>query len=423
MIEELIASLAPRGPSARLVQSYLRQGDVATLLKRFSAAERALSTALRMSRALGEAALERTALRSIGLLRWHEGHHAHALQIAESALAIARDSGDDLAVAGDLANIGIILKSMGEHARALASLEEALAMPALRQEPSKLLYALHNLGNVHRALGDLDRALECLQRANEIARANLLPIPRSFHLTAIAHVYLQQGRVDLALQTYRDAVALSQRARHADGLAQSQRALGEVLFALGKDTEALPCLREAARLFAQLEDREAEGEMSGRIAVILERASWLAEAAHHNTLGIREWQAGRYAAALQHYEAGLRLVRAQGHRAHEGLMLNSIGVTLHRLSRHDEARAVLDESIALNREIGEGLLEAHALAVLGDVWRACGRPDLAASCFEQSLALRVTLVDLDGERAMRARLAETRAAAAGTAGIHQFRQD
>ena len=106
IVEELIALLAPRGASASLAQAYLRQGDLATLLKRFDAADRALSTALRLSRERGEAALERNALRSIGLLRWHEGRHAEALAIARSALAIARESGDDLTVAGDLANLG-----------------------------------------------------------------------------------------------------------------------------------------------------------------------------------------------------------------------------------------------------------------------------------------------------------------------------
>ena len=82
IVEELIALLAPRGASASLAQAYLRQGDVATLLKRFDAAERTLSTALRLSRELGEAALERNTLRSIGLLRWHQGRHADALTIA-----------------------------------------------------------------------------------------------------------------------------------------------------------------------------------------------------------------------------------------------------------------------------------------------------------------------------------------------------
>jgi tetratricopeptide (TPR) repeat protein len=472
IIEELIALLAPRGASANLAQAYLRQGDVATLLKRFDAAERTLSTALRLSRELGETALERYALRSIGLLRWHQGRHADALAIARSALAIARESSDDLMVAGDLVNIGIILKGMGDYRSALTSLEEALAIPALGRNPSKLLYALHSVGGVHRSLGDLDRALVCLHRCDEIALANLLPIPRSFHLTSIAHIYLEQGRIDEALTTYRRAVELSQRAHHADGHAQSLRALGDVLFGLGRNAEALPCVRHAARLFAQLEDREAGAEMVGRSAAILERLvspadaaeAWktvaslrhalgdargeldalegLARAARqcaaspedaipafqaalalattlgdkarevalHNTIGILEWQRERFSEALRHYEVALGLVREQGDRAHEGLLLNSLGVTLSRLHRHEEARTALEESVALNRERGERLLEAHALAALGDVWRTRGRTETAAACFEQSLALRCALGDRRGEGWMLLRLAETLAA-------------
>jgi tetratricopeptide (TPR) repeat protein/class 3 adenylate cyclase len=472
IVEELITLLAPRGASANLAQAYLRQGDVATLLKRFDAAERALSTALRLSRELGEASLEGNTLRSIGLLHWHQGRHADALPIARGALAIARASGDDVTVAADLVNIGMILKSMGDHRGALASLEEALAIPALARNPSKLLYTLHTLANVHRSLGDLDRALVCLHRCDEIALTNLLPLPQAFHLTSIAHIYLQQGRIDEALTTYRRAVELSQRARHADGQAQSMRALGDVLFGLGRDTEALPYVRQAAQLFAQLEDREAEAEMVARTAAILERLAFPAEAAEawqavaplrrelgdakgeldaleglarttrqraaspadaipafhaaltlattlrdrarevalHNTLGILEWERERYVDALRHYEAALRLVREQGDRIHEGLLLNSLGVTLTRLRRHDEARTALEESVALNREQGERLLEAHAHAALGDVWRASGRPETAEACFEQSLALRRLIGDRRGEGWMVLRVAETLAA-------------
>ncbi len=91
IIGRLIAHLAPAGPSARLAEAYLREGDLLTLLKRFNAADRALSTALRISRELDDAGLERNILRSIGLLRWHEGRNAEALALTESALAIDRE--------------------------------------------------------------------------------------------------------------------------------------------------------------------------------------------------------------------------------------------------------------------------------------------------------------------------------------------
>ena len=272
IIGELVALLAPRGASERLAQAYLRQGDLLTLLKRYNEADRALSTSLRLSRERHDAALERHVLRSIGLLRWHEGRYAEALAITDSALEIDRQREDELAVAGDLANRGFILKSMGEYELARASLEEAIAIPAQAAEPATLVYTLQGLANIYRALGDLERAMELLQRTEEISRRHRRPLLRSFHLMAIAHVHLQRGEIEQSLRTYEESVETSRRARHADGLVQSLRAHGEVLLGLGRYAEALPRLQEAARLFAQLGDRQGEVEMLACVAVLHERS-------------------------------------------------------------------------------------------------------------------------------------------------------
>jgi tetratricopeptide (TPR) repeat protein/class 3 adenylate cyclase/MoxR-like ATPase len=470
IVDELVSSLAPRGASERLAQAYARQGDLSTLLKRFDAADRSLSTALRLCRERGDVPMERNVLRSIGLLRWHEGRHSEALVIMESALAIDRQLGEELAVAGDLANLGVILRSMGEYPRAIAALEEAISMPALESDATMLVYGLQATANVYRELGDLDRVLTTLQRANEVSRVLLLPIQRSFNLMGLAHLYLQQNRIDESLQTYEEAIALSRRARHADGLVQSLRARGEVLFGICRYDEALPHFQEAATLFAQLDDRASEAEMWTRVATVLERGSDCAgaesawekvrvlrvktgdahgqldalegiarsvrkqgappeqaiarveaaltlactlgeerrEAALRNTLGILNWESGRYFQALRQYEQALVLLRKLGDKVHEGLALNSLAVTLTRLSRHEEARTALEESIRLNRETGEQLLEAHALAALGDVHVAGQRFAAATECFEQSLQLRKALGDTNGEQAMRKRLSQVR---------------
>ncbi|GFE87352.1 serine/threonine-protein kinase [Steroidobacter agaridevorans] len=468
IVDELIALLAPRGTSSRLAQAYQRQGDLLTLLRRFDAADRALGTALRVSREHGNSALERQALRSLGLLRWHEGRHEEALSMTERALEIDRERCDELAVAGDLANLSTILKGMGEHRRAIERIEEALAIPALAQAPANLSYSLQNLANIYRDAGDPQRALEVLQRANELTRLHLLPIQRSFHLMAIAHLYLQQGQIERSLQTYQESIELSRRARYADGLVQSLRAFGEVLEGLGRDEEALPRLKEAASLFAQLEDRAGEAEMWSRIATIAERCgdvtpalqAWqsmrelciklgdvdgelqalegiaravrsfsgntdqaieAAEAALaltvtlgaqsreltlRNTLGIMHWARSEYSRAQRHYEIALRLTRLLSDRIHEGLMLNSLGITLGRLNRHEEARTALEESVELNRATKQRLLESHALTALGDIHRMRRRSNLARACYEQSLALRRALNDATGEALLIQRLAQ-----------------
>ena len=125
-------------------------------------------------------------------------------------------------------------------------------------------------------MGDLDATLSCLRRADEIS-GQLLPIQRSFHLTSIAHIELQQGSIEAAIQTYQDAIGLSRRARHAQGLAHSLRTLGEVLFELGRHEEAVSYLGEAAELLGQLEDAAAEAEVSKYAAAARERAGWKSE--------------------------------------------------------------------------------------------------------------------------------------------------
>jgi tetratricopeptide (TPR) repeat protein len=450
LIGELVALLAPRGASERLAQAYLRQGDLLTLLKRFNEADRALSTSLRLSRERDDAALERHVLRSIGLLRWHEGRYAEALAINDSALEIDRARRDELAVAGDLANRGQILKSMGEFELARASLEEAIAIPAQAAEPATLTYNLHVLANIYRAQGDLDSALAHLKRADEISRRHLRPIVRAFHVLAIAHVHLQRGEIEQSLRAYEESVETSRRSRHADGLVQSLRAHGEVLLGLSRHEEALPSLQEAARLFAHLGNHAGEVEMLSSVAAIQERitspeeAAWTweevrrlcvqlanargelracegivrtkrrsgapresmiahldaalalalrlddkqREAPLRNTYGILEWESGAYTRALGHYERLLWLARQLADRHCEGLALNSLGVTLSRLSRHDEARTVLEESVALNESSGARLLQAHALSALAGVHQAGGRLEAAAACSERSSELR-----------------------------------
>jgi len=468
IIDSLIARLAREGSSVRLAEVYLRQGDLSTLLKRFDAADRALATALRIGQERGDNTLLRSALRSFGLLRWHEGRHAEALEITQRALDVDRECEDDVAVAVDLTNLGSILKAMGDYTAARTRLEEALAMPVLHNDPKKLVYARHNLANVYRATGDLDGALECLIENDEITRLHLLPIQRSFHLTSIAHIQLQLGQIEAALETYRAAVDLSRRARHADGLVQSLRMLGNAFLGLTRYEEALPCLQEAAQLFAQLEDRVSEAEMRTGVAQILERRSpreaaeaWTAvlalqrergdsrseleareglaralrgagsaddavaafesalalastigararEASIRNVLGILEWERGRYAEALRHYESALALIRPGGKPAQEAVILNSLGVSLAKLGRPDEARTVLEESLALSRANGEPELEAHALAALGQV--SLNADDLhgAAGFFEQSRVVRHAIGDRRGEGWMHLRLGNIR---------------
>ncbi|QJR37838.1 serine/threonine-protein kinase PknK [Gemmatimonas groenlandica] len=456
IVDGLIALLAPFGASARLAQAYLRQGDVFTLLKRFETAERALKTALHLSRELGDSQGERNALRSIAFLRSHEGRHDDALEMIEEVMALGTAAGDTRAQAGDLATMGNILRALGQLERALAVLEAALERTAASDHPARYGALLNVMGSIHRDLGNLDTALEFFRRTEAYLTVTVYA---SFTQTAIAHIQLQQGRVEEALDTYRDALRLNRQASYVEGIAQACRSLGDVLAGLERHGEAVPYLQEAAVLFGQIEDFRNEALVWRRLAAVHEhmrapadaREAWIRmrdlyrdrlnesgeseavegiaraerqldtsaedvvqryeearvlavrqgdrarELAIGNALGIVHWQRGAFADAVREYEAALRICRETSDTVHEGLILNSLGASLNKLRRWDEARTALTDAVRVTTATGEQQLLGHALSALADVCIGRGQYLEAFEHLHPAMHIRRALGDRRGE--------------------------
>jgi tetratricopeptide (TPR) repeat protein/class 3 adenylate cyclase len=484
IISELIRLLGPDGDRARLAEVYLRQGDVCTLLRRFDEGEQALQRTLRIQRELADETGEQKALRSLGLLRWYQGRNRESLTCIAEVVAMDRERNDVGALVGDLSSLASALRAVGEAAQARTSLEEGLAMaeeaivngsPMAGDLRVKQAYILNSLAFLHREAGDLDAALECLERAGKIAEVKRLPVYLPYHHAVAAHVYLQQGRIEEGLARYLMAVEFARKSKYVPGLSQALLMQGQVLLGLNRYDEAMPCLEEAAALFAQLQDREAEAHIWSEIAGAYEGtqddagaiAAWtrtralqkqignaegelaaleglgaatrrhaaepsLALAHYHeairlaqvledhstegrlrNTVGILQWSRGEYAQALPHYESALAIFVDLQDTASAGLMLNSVGVTLKQLGQTAEARSRFEEAVALHRKTGQRQLEGHALAALGDISEELGDTIAAVDYYERSLDIRRDIGDHRGEGWMLYNLARS-----GCAGRH-----
>ncbi|HEX2779412.1 MAG TPA: tetratricopeptide repeat protein, partial [Gemmatimonadaceae bacterium] len=379
IIDELVALLETTGDRAKLAEVYVRQGDLFTLLRQFEPAEAALERSLRLRRELGDPLGVRNTLRSLGLLRWHEGRDRDALPPVEEALRIDRALGDDLATVGDLSNLGYVLKGLGDLELASAYLLEGLALSdriiatspdaAVRADVElKQCYLLHNLANVSRELGDAERAREYLERAR-LRAGKRFPIQLSYHYTSLAHLQLQIGRIDEAVELYRAAVELTRQAGFVPGQVQSLRMLGEVLLGLGRRADALSHLQEAIVLFAQLKDREGEAGVWSRLAAAHEQdeshadamAAWAKARALRRQLGdlAGELEAveglGRAtrrhlpepSLALGYYrEAAELAVTLRDERA-EGRLRNTIGILEWSRGEYAEALAQYERAGAI----------------------------------------------------------------------------
>ncbi|MBR9989135.1 MAG: tetratricopeptide repeat protein, partial [Gemmatimonadetes bacterium] len=468
IIDELIRLLEPDGDPARRAEVYLRQGDVYTLLRRFDEAEEALQRSLQIRRELGDQVGEQKALRSLGLLRWYQGRNREAFDFIAEVVAMDRARNDVGALVGDLTSLANALKSMGEPAQARHQLEAGLAIaedaiergsPIAGDLRVKQAYILNSLTILHREAGDLDAAMECLERAGRIAEVKRLPVYLPYHHAVAAHVYLQQGRIEESLARYQLAVELTRKSRNVPGLSQTLLMQGEVLLGLNRYDEALPCLGEAAALYAHLQDPGTEAHVWSEIATVHERigdqpnaiAAWsrtrelqmqvgnaagelaaleglgaatrraatepsaalphyhdalrlaqvledrAAEGRLRNTVGILEWTRGEYAQALLHYERALAIFTDLQDTPHAGLMMNSIGITLRKLGQTAEATCRLEEAVAVHRATGQRELEGHALAALGDISNELGDTGRAVEYYDRSLEIRRAIGDARGE--------------------------
>lgn len=468
---KIIAALRPlvegSGDAALEAEILVRAGDLEVSLRNYAAAEAALLKAVDTASRANDSAIHRKALRSLGLLRWHQDRNEEALEILGAVLADDREAGDVEGMILDHHNLGSVYRSMGDVREALRLAQESTRLAA--DSPFRQVYALHTAALCYRELGQIDEAVTTWREGVELCERHHLPLQQSYLMTSLAHMYLQIGRTDDSVALYEEAVALTRRVRHAEGIARAVSALAKVLEGLGRHEEALPYWIEAATWFGRMEERDRQAHAQSRIALIQEQlgeaqqalAAWgnahqlageagdtglevdsllalarltrehlgavrlaipyyesALEIAHRtghraregvilNSLGVVAWESGEYESARRHYDRAVTCFEDAGRTVALGHALNSLGQTLRRLSRPREARDAFERAIALHRDAGEARLEGYGLAALGDAHLDEGDPEHALSAFQASLEIRERIGDRAGAGWMYERLART----------------
>jgi predicted ATPase len=104
------------------------------------------------------------------------------------------------------------------------------------------------------------------------------------------------------------------------------------------------------------------------------------------------WFTGDHERARELFEEGLRLFRKIGDRAGAALMLTRLGPPLHAAGRADEAEAVVRESLAVHRELGVKEETMLAIHILGS-FVSERDPEEARALMEESTTLSRELGD------------------------------
>ena len=268
-------------------------------------------------------------------------------------------------------------------------------------------YVLSLLGQVEYLLGNAGGASDCAHEGQEAADQSGQPLFASYHLALES---LVEGRPEQAHEAMRRALALIPETGGEGGLLASS-AIGHLELALGNPERTVICLgpvrervqregiREPGAIRFVIDEIEALVELGRRDEAAevlrwyegearrLERASALGNCARSQ--GLLAAQAGDLVGAFAAYEEALDWHAKVEVPLDRGRTLLALGAAQRRAKRRREARATLEEALAIFQRIGAAIWAERARDELKRISGRAATPGAFTPAEERVAALVV----------------------------------
>jgi tetratricopeptide (TPR) repeat protein len=338
---------------------------------------------LRQAMSSGNADLIALAHRDLGGILEGERDNEGALREFRTSIAIWRTLNDNMArrgIATALNSMGIIHKNAGRLDSALMLYRESMRMHLLVQDTSGLVYSHASIARVHEMQGHEDSALYHYGRSGDLART--VGNERMVGASAgnRANVLERMGRIGPAIDLAYECLRIMEKLGNERGVATTLTTLSSLADLQGDHVEALAIMRRANALYTKVGYRQ--GMMtSGR------------------AIGSMLLTMNKVDSSVIMLENVLALERELDAKDIMGSTLNRLGEAYVKLDRFDDARKVLDESRAICRSMQDDLTASEALALMGGVEHEARRDAEALRACNEGLALAEKLNALS-ERGM-----------------------
>jgi len=324
-------------PPGELIALRVALGQSLSALGRAQEAEAALEAAAEDAGLLGDERTVATVFFHLAQARVAQGRQAEAREASESALArfTAIGEGGEAGASLALSQLVGIRIAMGEYLDAAAILDTERRRLRIQPAHTARLGAL--LGWALALQGSFTEAIRHLEIAVAERRTAADPRGLAALLGRLQWAYLGRGDYPHALELAREANAAFHEAGDRLGEVRTRTSRGQILVAQGLPAQGLEILRQSAESLREMGDVHCEAE-----------ALWL------------------------------------------------VAVALTDLGRLDEARALLDSSLARVREVPDRDDEFRMSVDLARVHREQGRPQLALEAARLAHGIAVELGCHDG---------------------------
>ncbi len=289
------------------------------------------------------------------------GRTAEASKYLSRSLETFRERHDVIGQAEAFIELAIQARLLGQYKQALAQLHEARRILRPKRDQQHALYATYayHLGVTVQDLGRAKRAEVALRRSHDLARQ-----------------YALDGIRGRALAKLSDRAITK---RKAERIAKHEEAL-----AVARMTDNLELQVQVLARWQQEEDALEQRKVGYELAIALGSIELIITAGNALANVLQKQGSVNEGAVLG--EKALFLAHAHQYLRLEALCLNDLSLIYRKQGRYEEAKALLRQAAALQRQFG-GRAIAIVIGSLGSIHKALGEWDLALRAFNDSYKL------------------------------------
>jgi eukaryotic-like serine/threonine-protein kinase len=255
-----------------------QRGVVASTSRRVIAARSALEKALQMSRAISTEHQQIASLLQLSLVAYQEGDEDQAEQIAAAAVEQARRASMLNLASRGLSNLGAAHLGKGDYTRAEAAFREALEISRHYQMPRGEARALFFLANLHELQGATETAIQEVRAAQLFYHRAGFRLEESQCLTVLARANRDLGKYGEALAGFEQQLLVAQGVSDGQQIAIAEQGIASVLLIQERWTEALAHYKSFYESAQSIGDRDGTGRALEGTANVLWRLGRYSEA-------------------------------------------------------------------------------------------------------------------------------------------------
>ena len=304
---------------------------------------------LKISKEIGDRAVEATAYRGIIGAYGCTGQHIQEIFYQRKLLEIVKESGDKREERGIYVSIARAYSALGKQDKYIEFEKEALRICIEIGDKRGEGIVLRDLGSIHNVLGQYHKALRYLEKSLEILKDIGDYREEATSYQELGNTYHEIGDFKKALIFHFKSLEMRTENGNLVDVGFCYNNIGTAYQALSQCSEALECFEKTLEIMRKFGKKGEQGR------------------AHHG-LALCYNTTGQHQKAIEHQMKAVEILKETGDRFGEGRSSVMLGNIYSEIGHYKESIESYKTALKLSKETGDRKVETNAYSALGKIF-------------------------------------------------------